>query len=65
MWTLTTDNLPPENVKILGYYPNPDAIGGSSYIDILTRDEDDWFDQEGWGVDAPTHWMTMPELPTS
>ena len=65
MWTLTADKLPPEDVKILGYYPYGYAIGSSSYMYVLMRNEEDWFDQEGWSVDAPTHWMTIPELPTS
>lgn len=65
MWKLTADELPPEDVKVLAFYAEDDAIGWTDYIDVVMRNEDDWFDQEGWGVDAPTHWMAIPDLPNS
>lgn len=64
MWKLTADELPPEDVKVLAHYPYSDT-GIDAYLDILIRNGSDWFDQEGWGVDAPSHWMTIPEPPTS
>ena len=64
MWKLTTDELPPEDVRVLARYPYRDA-GIDAFLDILIRDGSVWSDQEGWIVDAPTHWMPIPDPPAS
>lgn len=64
MWKLTTDELPPEGVKVLAHYPDDDT-GFDAYLDILMRNGACWFDQEGGEVGTPPHWMTIPEPPTS
>jgi len=63
-WIKVEDELPEENVPVLGTqyaYQNPE---NERYHIILMRIDDEWIDPKDNGIlYAPTHWQPLPDFP--
>lgn len=60
-WIATSERMPEEGVRVLGYSPNVGAVS------LYFHDEDGWNGPDGMVISIqkfwPTHWRELPPLP--